>query len=233
LGNWLKCNVSLAFVLLILWVGTIPSWTQQVSPSKPASVGAQAVGVVVDHYAVNPTALEPTTHQPLPSNGRWSVGKELAASCPQAQARCIEVFYEVPAQSVRCSWVLVLYEDGKDGKFLDVDDDTQKYWLLKIATSDAKDLVETRKMPVYPPIAVAARQSGPVVVGILIGMKGEIVGSKVVSGNAMLQQAALDATLRWTFKPAMVGDKSVTYQTLLVFTFRTKGFQKSTIDMEP
>ena len=46
--------------------------------------------------------------------------------------------------------------------------------------------------PVYPPIAKAARIQGTVVFQVRVGVTGKIESSKVVSGPAMLQQAAID-----------------------------------------
>ena len=55
--------------------------------------------------------------------------------------------------------------------------------------------------PVYPPIAKAARIQGTVVFHVVIGADGKLDSMKVVSGPAMLQQAAIDALKQWTFRP--------------------------------
>ncbi len=55
--------------------------------------------------------------------------------------------------------------------------------------------------PVYPPIAKAAHIQGTVVVEIRVGVSGKIESVKVVSGPAMLQQAAIDCLKQWTFHP--------------------------------
>jgi TonB family protein len=54
---------------------------------------------------------------------------------------------------------------------------------------------------IYPPIAKAARITGTVVVDVQVGVDGKIASTKVVSGPAMLQQAALDCVRHWTLKP--------------------------------
>jgi TonB family protein len=54
---------------------------------------------------------------------------------------------------------------------------------------------------VYPPIAKAARVQGTVEINVVIGSDGKIKEEHVLTGPAMLQQAALDAVRQWTFKP--------------------------------
>jgi TonB family protein len=58
-----------------------------------------------------------------------------------------------------------------------------------------------RAAPVYPPIAKAARIVGTVVIEMQIGVDGKISSLKVVSGPAMLQQAALDCVKKWKLTP--------------------------------
>jgi len=60
--------------------------------------------------------------------------------------------------------------------------------------------VTHRIEPVYPPIAKAARIQGMVVFNVVIGSDGKLKSTKVVSGPAMLQQAAIDALKQWTFR---------------------------------
>jgi TonB family protein len=61
--------------------------------------------------------------------------------------------------------------------------------------------VDHRIYPVYPPIAKAARIQGTVEFEVRIGITGQIESMKVISGPAMLQQAAMDALKQWTYHP--------------------------------
>jgi TonB family protein len=61
--------------------------------------------------------------------------------------------------------------------------------------------VDHRVPPVYPPIAKAAHIQGTVVFEIRVSASGRIESMKVVSGPAMLQQAAIDCLKQWTFHP--------------------------------
>ncbi|MGA2572333.1 MAG: energy transducer TonB [Terracidiphilus sp.] len=61
--------------------------------------------------------------------------------------------------------------------------------------------VDHRVTPVYPPIAKAAHIQGTVVFKIRVGVSGKIESMKVVSGPAMLQQAAMDCLKQWSYYP--------------------------------
>jgi TonB family protein len=72
---------------------------------------------------------------------------------------------------------------------------------LSVDEQTLEQHVDQRVAPVYPPIAKAARVTGTVVANVAIGTTGKIKSIKVVSGPAMLQQAAIDCVKQWTFKP--------------------------------
>lgn len=55
--------------------------------------------------------------------------------------------------------------------------------------------------PDYPDAAAASRAEGVVVVEVKVDEKGQAAGARAVSGNALLQQAAVDAAERWRFNP--------------------------------
>jgi TonB family protein len=69
--------------------------------------------------------------------------------------------------------------------------------------------------PMYPPIARAARVSGEVVVNAEIHADGSVGSLRVVSGPAMLHQAAVDSASHSTFRcpgcPEMVQEYRIVY----------------------
>jgi protein TonB len=81
--------------------------------------------------------------------------------------------------------------------------------------------------PVYPPIAKAARVSGTVVLQALIGKDGGIESLHVVSGPAMLQQAALDAVKSWVYRPYLLNGKPVEVETTVNVIFTLPELPKS------
>jgi hypothetical protein len=191
--------------------------------AQQVSVGQQAVSVVLKHYALNPLAFDPKTGKPLPGDGVWSVIKTPPATCPQTEAPCVEVFYEVPAESVRCSWTVLLNPDGADGSFLDENDDAEHYLLREVSGGEAAAQVDTRKRPIYSPIAILAHVGGVVVINVLVGKSGDVQNAYCLSGPSMLMGASVDAASHWTFKPLTVGTRAVPYTIRIEFTYHTTG----------
>jgi TonB family protein len=72
---------------------------------------------------------------------------------------------------------------------------------LQVDAKAIQEHVEHKVFPVYPPIAIAARVQGTVVLDLRIGTTGRIESIKAISGPAMLQQAAIDCVKQWTFHP--------------------------------
>jgi protein TonB len=90
---------------------------------------------------------------------------------------------------------------------------------VAISSGVATGLLIQQVKPIYPPIAKAARQSGTVVLQATISKTGTIEGLHVISGNAMLQQAALDAVRNWRYKPYMLNGEPVEVDTTINVVF--------------
>jgi protein TonB len=77
--------------------------------------------------------------------------------------------------------------------------------------------------PIYPPIAKAARVQGTVVLQAQISKQGTIENLHVISGPAMLQQAALDAVKTWRYKPYLLNGEPVEVETTVNVIFTVGG----------
>jgi protein TonB len=77
--------------------------------------------------------------------------------------------------------------------------------------------------PVYPPIAKAARQQGTVVLQATISKTGSIENLRVISGPAMLQQAALDAVKTWRYRPYLLDGEPTEVETTVNVVFSLGG----------
>lgn len=62
--------------------------------------------------------------------------------------------------------------------------------------------VKTKVTPAYPELARRASISGTVKVVVTVSPGGELKDTKVVGGNPILVNAALDALKKWKFEPA-------------------------------
>jgi protein TonB len=63
--------------------------------------------------------------------------------------------------------------------------------------------------PIYPAMAKTQRITGAVTIDALIDANGHVANMKVVSGPAILQDAAKDALSRWKYEPAQLHGKPV------------------------
>jgi protein TonB len=77
--------------------------------------------------------------------------------------------------------------------------------------------------PTYPPIAKAARVQGTVVLQATISKQGTIEDLRVISGPAMLQQAALDAVRQWRYRPYLLNNEPVEVETTVNVIFTLGG----------
>ena len=67
-------------------------------------------------------------------------------------------------------------------------------------------------LPLYPQIARQAGVEGDVVVQLSIDKRGNVSAARVLSGTAMLRQAALDAVQQWKYEPAVLDGQPVATQ---------------------
>jgi protein TonB len=84
---------------------------------------------------------------------------------------------------------------------------------IPLASVIVNNQVIQKTIPVYPPIARAARITGTVVLHAVISTSGSIMELRVVSGPAMLQQSALDAVKNWKYRPYLLNNEPVEVET--------------------
>ena len=64
-------------------------------------------------------------------------------------------------------------------------------------------------VPVYPPLAKAARIQGTVQLSVLIGPDGTVQDVQLLSGHPLLVQAATDAVKQWVYQPTLLNGNPV------------------------
>ena len=94
---------------------------------------------------------------------------------------------------------------------------------VNISAGVAVGMLISKVQPVYPPIAKAARVSGTVVLQATISKTGSIENLRVISGPAMLQQAAMDAVKTWRYKPYLLNNEPVEVETTVNVIFSLGG----------
>jgi periplasmic protein TonB len=73
--------------------------------------------------------------------------------------------------------------------------------------------------PTYPPIARQARVQGAVVLEATISKDGSVVDLRVISGNPLLNEAAIDAVRQWRYKPTLLNGDPVAVITTITVNF--------------
>jgi protein TonB len=94
---------------------------------------------------------------------------------------------------------------------------------VNISAGVAVGMLIQKITPNYPPIAKAARVQGTVVLQATISKGGTIENLKVVSGPAMLQQAAVEAVRQWRYRPYLLNNEPVEVETTVNVIFTLGG----------
>jgi len=92
-----------------------------------------------------------------------------------------------------------------------------------VPSSIAAGLLIRKVIPPYPALPKAAHVEGTVVLAATISKDGTIVNLRVVSGPAMLQQAALDAVSQWRYRPYLLNGQPVDVETTVNVIFTLGG----------
>ena len=89
----------------------------------------------------------------------------------------------------------------------------------QIEMSPASAQVVSRVDPTYPLLAKQMKVQGAVVLEALISRNGNIQGIQVLSGPAILSEAAREAVKQWHFKPYYQGGQPVETQARITVNF--------------
>jgi protein TonB len=76
--------------------------------------------------------------------------------------------------------------------------------------------------PVYPPLAVAARVEGNVILECVIGEDGRVSGIAVVRGHPLLDAAAVEAVRQWRYAPSLLNGVHVSVVLSVTVAFRLR-----------
>jgi protein TonB len=90
---------------------------------------------------------------------------------------------------------------------------------VTISQGVAEGMLLQKTLPHYPPIAVAAHRQGTVMLQAMISKSGTIENLRVLSGDPMLQQAAMDAVGQWRYRPYLLNGQPVEVETTVRVVF--------------
>jgi TonB family protein len=92
--------------------------------------------------------------------------------------------------------------------------------VIKVSQGVSEGLVIKRVQPVYPEQARQMRVQGPVQLQATISKDGNISNVKVLTGNAQLARAAVEAVKKWKYKPYYLNNEPVEIQTQIIVNFK-------------
>jgi protein TonB len=94
---------------------------------------------------------------------------------------------------------------------------------VSVPSTIAAGLLLRKVVPQYPQLAKAMRKEGTVVLAATIAKNGTIVNLRVVSGPAVLAQAAMDAVSQWIYRPYLLNGQPVEVETQVNVVFTLGG----------
>jgi periplasmic protein TonB len=74
--------------------------------------------------------------------------------------------------------------------------------------------------PEYPRLAIITRLSGTVMLEAIIDEEGNVTNPKIVDGDQIFNQAALDAVRQWKYSPTILNGEPIIIKTTIKVVFR-------------
>jgi periplasmic protein TonB len=108
---------------------------------------------------------------------------------------------------------------SNDGRPIEVPRPVAPRQPLKVSAGVMAALLIHRVQPDYPAIAKAMHLSGTVELQARIGTDGTVQELEVVSGNAILARAAVEAVQQWRYQPTRLSGEPVEVETHITVTF--------------
>jgi periplasmic protein TonB len=91
---------------------------------------------------------------------------------------------------------------------------------LNVSQGVSQGLLIKKVQPTYPPAALRLHVEGAVQLLATIGKSGNITAVKIISGEPVLAQSAVDAVKQWKYKPYYLNGDPVEIQTQVTINFK-------------
>jgi len=93
---------------------------------------------------------------------------------------------------------------------------------LQVAPDEMRRRLTHEVRPEYPEAARQASQQGKVVIDAVVSATGEVAQTKIVSGDPVFANAALEAVRWWRYEPYLLSGQAVPVETTITVDFRLK-----------
>ena len=90
---------------------------------------------------------------------------------------------------------------------------------MRISSSRAQSLIIHQVDPKYPREARKKHIQGDVVLRVTIDREGNVMDQKLIEGEPILADAAVEAVKQWKYKPYLLNGEPVEVETQVVIRF--------------
>jgi protein TonB len=91
--------------------------------------------------------------------------------------------------------------------------------LATVSGGFLNDKALSKPAPVYPPVAIVSNVSGMVIVRVVVDERGRVTSANPISGNSLLQEAAVEAAYQARFAPTRLSGQPVRVSGMLSYNF--------------
>jgi periplasmic protein TonB len=169
------------------------------------------------------TKTAPAANSATPANAQ-PAAPETAAPAIILKNGSTKSAAKLPASDTAAPSMVGLAAAGSDGNLsnLTAGDSVAKPILQTLTVSQgvSQGLLLKKVQPAYPANALRMRTEGIVKLMATVGKTGSVTTVKVVSGDALLTQSALDAVKQWKYKPYLLNGNPIEIQTEVTINFK-------------
>jgi TonB family protein len=192
------------------------------SNSKP-SASSTATRAAAKTATAPATKAAPASNSATPANAQ-PAAPETAAPAIILKNGSTKSAAKLPAADTAAPSMVGLAAAGSDGNLsnLTAGDSVAKPILQTLTVSQgvSQGLLLKKVQPAYPANALRMRTEGVVKLMATVGKTGSVTTVKVVSGDALLTQSALDAVKQWKYKPYLLNGNPIEIQTEVTINFK-------------
>ena len=190
--------------------------------SKP-SASSTATKAAAKTATAPATKTGPAADSATPANAQ-PAAPETAAPAIILKNGSTKSAAKLPASDTAAPSMVGLAAAGSDGNLsnLTAGDSVAKPILQTLTVSQgvSQGLLLKKVQPAYPANALRMRTEGIVKLMATVGKTGSVTTVKVVSGDALLTQSALDAVKQWKYKPYLLNGNPIEIQTEVTINFK-------------
>jgi periplasmic protein TonB len=192
-------------------------------PSTSGAASSTATKSVAKTATAPATKTAPASDSATPANAQ-PAAPETAAPAIILKNGSAKSAAKLPAADTAAPSMVGLAAAGSDGNLsnLTAGDSVAKPILQTLTVSQgvSQGLLLKKVQPAYPANALRMRTEGVVKLMATVGKTGSVTTVKVVSGDALLTQSALDAVKQWKYKPYLLNGSPIEIQTEVTINFK-------------